>query len=363
MSKRFHQTVLALSLGLLGMGTAHAQLVIDNGPAQRPASSTVSPAPTAPVSPSAGLLIVDGYDVPKATAPPATPSTSAPVANPNPSAVVVATPTPPPAPVLEVGKRPANLTAPKGWADGVPLSVALRQVIPAEYGIFYDHSDKINTAKTVSWSGGRPWNDVLATVQRNGNVRLAILWDSKTVTVVAADQPALTALPSAADKAPAVAPTAIASASTPVLVTRPLPVTAPAVQTWRLDPAKTLRENVEAWVKQAGWNKLVWEGADYPIYGAASFTGSFDAADGPLAKLIDGFSDSKQPLLVRLTTMDRVVHVYNKNYQPVEIEATSAATLAPDILKDSGVKTSTVQDAQQGSSMSPININDRSVHH
>jgi hypothetical protein len=375
MSKRLHQTVLALSVGLLSLGTAHAQLLIDEGqphPAATAPTST-APVPTASVTtspatpPPAGLLIENGYDTPKVVAVPVPASAPMPTSVTVPvsqgTVVASAVPVSVPSEVVEVGTRPAFIRAPKGWADGVPLSVALRQVVPAEYSVV---SDKVDTAKAVSWSGDRPWNDVLGALARNAHVHIAILWDSKTVTVVPDTQPALVVLPAAKPVFVAIAPAhpvVVSTVPEEAVVTRPLPVAVPMVQTWRLDPNKTLRENVDAWVKQAGWNKLVWEGADYPIYGAATFVGAFDAPDGPLAKLIDGYAQSQQPLLVRLTTMDRVVHVYNKNYQPVEVESISAATLAPDILKDSGVKSTSAQNAQQGASMAPITINDRTVQH
>jgi len=140
------------------------------------------------------------------------------------------------------------------------------------------------------------------------------------------------------------------------------PVAVAPVQTWRLDPAKTLKQNVEGWAKQAGWNRVVWEGADYPIAAPAVFSGRFDAQDGPLAQLIAGYADSDQPLLVHLTTQDRVIHVVNKNYTPAQVDSVSAADLAPATFNLSGngqvpVDSQTIQD---GSKLAPIRIDDRS---
>jgi hypothetical protein len=101
------------------------------------------------------------------------------------------------------------------------------------------------------------------------------------------------------------------------------------------------------------------------VVAPATFTGQFDAPDGPLSSLIDGYAQSDQPLLVKLTTMDRVVHVSNKGYQPVEVEAVSAATLAPDVLKQSGVDpaaaAATSEAVQSGSKLAPITINDHAA--
>lgn len=352
MSKRLHQTVLALSLGMLAMGTAHAQLVIEDGQ-----SHSTSPPPTvtviqSPSSPRSGLLIVDGYDSPA-------PVRVVPVV------VARATPAVSASGVIELGHRPVNISSPKGWADGVPVSVALHQVVPSDFAI---HDERVAAGQTVSWSGGRPWNNVLETVARNGHLNITIRWDEKTVTVVPGSQAALVSVnptQTTTQTTTTVMVTHQSPMSHPVYI-QPAPVVAP-IQTWALDPSKSLRENVEAWVKKAGWNKLVWDGADYRVVAPATFTGQFDAPDGPLSRLIDGYADSDQPLLVKLTTMDRVVHVSNKGYQPVQVESVSAATLAPEVLTQSGADSAaaTPEAVRSGSQLAPITINDHGVsrHH
>lgn len=356
MSKRLHQTVLALSLAMVGVGSAHAQLVIETGQSDRAAAP---PTPTSPVKVSAtpaptrsGLVIVDGYDQPTA------PAVKQTVVSPTTTTTVAAVPTPDQS-VIEVGKRPAVMARPKGWADGVPMSVALRQIIPADFAL---RPDGVDTSALVSWSGDRPWNDILGTVARNAHVRAAILWDDKVVTLVPGDRPALTSVKSEETKSTRTTTTVVLNAPT-APVSSPSTVAVAPVQTWNLDPSKSLKENFEAWVKKAGWNKLLWEGADYPVYGPASFTGDFAAEDGPVATVIAAFEHSQKPLVVSMTLRDKVVHVYNKNFEPVEIQATSAAELAPEVLRNSGVDpsvTAPTSDAmKQGSQMAPINIHNR----
>ena len=48
-----------------------------------------------------------------------------------------------------------------GFGRDVPLSFAIRQVVPAHVRVVYD--DGVDRSAPVSWQGGRPWNDVIRT--------------------------------------------------------------------------------------------------------------------------------------------------------------------------------------------------------
>ena len=48
-----------------------------------------------------------------------------------------------------------------GFGRDVPLSFAIRQVVPAHVKVVFD--DGIDRSALVSWQGGRPWNDVIRT--------------------------------------------------------------------------------------------------------------------------------------------------------------------------------------------------------
>ncbi|NDE89696.1 MAG: hypothetical protein EB059_00935 [Alphaproteobacteria bacterium] len=47
----------------------------------------------------------------------------------------------------------------EGFADKVPLTVAIQQILPQGYG--YTLGDGVDPGQLVSWRGGRPWNVVL----------------------------------------------------------------------------------------------------------------------------------------------------------------------------------------------------------
>lgn len=72
------------------------------------------------------------------------------------------------APVVIQGQAPSSQGQPtvmaqepvvEGFADKVPLTIALQQVLPQGYG--YTLGDGVDPGQLVSWRGGRPWQVVL----------------------------------------------------------------------------------------------------------------------------------------------------------------------------------------------------------
>ena len=62
------------------------------------------------------------------------------------------------------GEAPGLLVRPRfqmavGFGHDVPLSFAVRQVIPAHLKVAF--GDGVDRSVLVSWKGGRPWNEVL----------------------------------------------------------------------------------------------------------------------------------------------------------------------------------------------------------
>lgn len=288
--------VLAVAL-LAFCGSAHAEFVVDASP------SPASPLPSASVSAARS------------------PAARSPAARmPAPRIREVAAPVSPPARA-------------EGWANDVPVTLALKQVVPSGWTVRLDKTDgrSLDENRLVSWKGGRAWPVVLSELALRGRFEATIRWSEKLVVVC----------PEPLAPAPALAATTLSGMGTdgssrprlvsppvsrPVLASRPVVV---APTQWRLDPKRTLRENVEDWTRQAGWNRVIWEAADYPIAAAATFSGDFLSAGGPLATLISAYDTSDQPLLVELTTMDKVVHVTNRNYRPVVVEPQTAQQFDP----------------------------------
>lgn len=216
------------------------------------------------------------------------------------------------------GVSSSDLTLPvRGWADQVPLEMALSQVVPSDWSI---QARGVDLKSDISWRGDKPWVEVLSDLTRQGKFNANVVWDRKVVVVFpvgALDGTALSPLPTK-HSSPVPKPVAVV-----------VPPPAPVVKTWKIDPNLTLRGNVEAWAKQAGWNTVVWEAADYPIVAPAVLSGEFASPTGPLAKLIDAYRDSDQPLEVSLSTMDKVVHVTNKNFDAPTVAPLTPRAIAP----------------------------------
>ena len=229
----------------------------------------------------------------------------------------------------------------------VPLAIALRQVVP-DCLVIKDNGVKMD--RVATWEGGRSWTQVLSDLGRAAGFLAHVDWTAGEVS-----------LAPLSDKAPAVvqnkntstdltataggavvrgsngnavqvgsgSTTAVASSpviATPAAAAKPLPA---APSRWTLDPTLTLRENVEAWARNAGWT-VVWEAVDYPIVAPATLDGEFASPAGPLARLIGSYDQSDQPLVVRLTTGDRVIQVRNKNYERTQVAPMPANTMVPD---------------------------------
>jgi hypothetical protein len=336
-----------------------------------------------------------------------------------------------------------------GWANNVPLELALQQIVPSNFTV---HANGVDLSRRVSWRGGQSWTEVLAGIARQSRFVTSVDWSRHTIvmspimvprplatarsissgpTILAgpsivtgpapqydappshptiyrvppqpssvsrpvyanveqssderADQSGYQSAPSStsadsfyapsepsvarvyvspqphaelsatpvmeappvihhvrhvtqqqpAYTAPSMYVPASASASMGESVERMAPARQPSLdgpQEWTLSPALTLRENVEAWAKKVGW-KLVWSAADYPIAAEAKFYGDFTSPDGPLSRLISAYEGSDQPLIARLSTLDKVVNVVNKNYNPAEVELKSIQENAPDSFK------------------------------
>ena len=235
--------------------------------------------------------------------------------------------------LVQVG-APMPGPAVAGWAKDVPLSLAMEQVVPTGWTL---ESNGVDMGKSVSWRGGRSWHAIVGDLAYGHRFDARVDWVKQQVTLGPAGSLAPSVAGSAAPvtKEGGTAPVQVATPTT-VPVAVPAPPVAVVASSWTLDPKKTLRENIDAWGQKAGWH-VVWEGADYPVYAPATFTGSFDSDKGPVATVIAAYDDSDQPLLARLHRRDRVIHISNRGYVPTTVVPTSPSDLAPSSFPNPGL--------------------------
>ena len=254
---------------------------------------------------------------------------------PMPQAPAVAVPVPSiPAPAPTFGKNSgktslANATismAPasassesvQGFASQIPLALALRQVLPAEYNFSIDQDVDMNTL--VSYKGGKPWRDTLqgmlstaglvsneqgttVTIGRaNSGEPSSVISSSSAPTV----SPALMENASVTSPAPALPPLAPARSVgqssylvPPVTTEEPIfnPVPAnPGLSggSWAAERGETLRKVLTDWCRRSGI-ELQWQAEyDYPIDASARFNSSFEDA---VRQLLAGFDGARpQPI-------------------------------------------------------------------
>jgi hypothetical protein len=195
----------------------------------------------------------------------------------------------------------------RGFANNVPLAVALRQILPPEYGFSVGQNVKLSVL--VSWQGGHPWRWTLNEMLRSAG--LAMREQGKMINIVSASGGAEAAsvtptpfLQSAEENKPiSLAPSTAAApvmqaapvAAAPSVVFRDLPPSqASTVDTWTANQGETLHKVLEKWCHRAGVD-LNWQAEyDYPVQASVTLTGTFEES---VRTLLTGFEGAQpQPI-------------------------------------------------------------------
>jgi hypothetical protein len=135
-------TILTLHAGLRPV---HADFVLQSGNPTPQGLPPVPPSGPGPVAPAPNPATTRGG-----------------TAMPAPSRAIAATPLSPPivtrTPIYLV---PQSFRAPvaHGFGDHVPLSFAVRQIVPASLHVTY--ASRVDPSAPVTWQGGQPWNVAL----------------------------------------------------------------------------------------------------------------------------------------------------------------------------------------------------------
>jgi hypothetical protein len=94
------------------------------------------------------------------------------------------TPAPNPKPKRRPPKTPVSAPKPalSGFGDRVPLTFAVRQIVPAHFQVAY--ADAVRKDAPVDWKGGEPWRETLADAVRP--LGLIVTVNGPKVTIAAA---------------------------------------------------------------------------------------------------------------------------------------------------------------------------------
>lgn len=227
-----------------------------------------------------------------------------------------------------VSTAPAgSYTVVRGFGKGMDLATAVSIVVPPSFAVSWP-AGAPRDAK-VSWSGDRPWPDVLrdmlAPLGLKADVGLATVDIARSEPAVAAPAPA---------PAPVLAPVTEVAAAAPAPLVRPAgsdvsPTAAPAApmidtvagnlpsRTWHVSAGDMLWQTLERWAADAGWT-VQWDNPerDYPLRADATFEGPFitqtydGAISGAAPELLRLFANAKPPVRAKFYFGNRVLRVW-----------------------------------------------------
>lgn len=149
--------------------------------------------------------------------------------------------------IKEVGFGKAKVI--KGSGSNMKLSDTLRLVAPRGWKV-YTHKN-VSESEVISWSGGRPWTEVLSRIGTDHGYEFRVHWNSKTVTARRAST--LGAKPASNDDTP-----------------KPIYLGTTVYTAYK---GELLSTELARWAKTEGWNLHWGISEDYPVAFDSEFGG------------------------------------------------------------------------------------------
>lgn len=171
--------------------------------------------------------------------------------------------------IIHVGTIPAEIAAAKGMGEDIPMSLAVQQIMPDGWAVYFDEGE--GKDRLVSWTGSDVWVKSLERVLVREDGTAKIDWTRKVVTIK------------------------VAVIKEEILPTETISMgsTAKAAATERVWQVRYTDGNIQGtlrrWAEESGegW-QISWESPmEFPTVLEAEFIGSFrDAVDGVVSALI-----------------------------------------------------------------------------
>jgi hypothetical protein len=167
-----------------------------------------------------------------------------------------------------------------GFGHDIPLSIAVKQIVPSSVHVNFDNS--VDQSMMVTWHGGKSWQEVLADAIRPNSLFISENAPSSIVISAMRPAPAMAAGFGAQTVIPGPVPGYLnnpANSFAPQISTLQ-PVALPPIEipTWTAKSSDTLHQALEAWCKRANVT-LKWDSEfDYPIETDVSLTGDFETS-------------------------------------------------------------------------------------
>jgi hypothetical protein len=232
---------------------------------------------TASTSDLSGPIVIQGTPRPS---PPMPASPSLPLSS---SASSSPSPSPSPSP------SSSSSDAVHGFANHVPLAVALRQILPQGYGFSVDQD--VDLGVLVSFSGGKPWRDTLKEalmpagliVREQGQMVSIGYPASREMALAPATGESAMAKPKPLPQGhflslpPEMAP--IGDIPPTIITGKSADMSSKLVlQSWDAERGDSLRKIVEMWAHRADVETNWMSEYDYPLQASVHFTGTFEDA-------------------------------------------------------------------------------------
>lgn len=192
--------------------------------------------------------------------------------------------------VLSFAPLTAALAGVDGFGDDVPMSLAVKQIVPDGMRITFGNGVDVN--RTVSWNGGGgEWKTVLEGLARQNGLVTTYVGDEVRLTVQGAPSQ-VSAMPAPAGGKSAgitIEPYRGGGSAAPAAPEAgweeyKAPAPAPMAAAWQAPAGESLRTILSDWATRGGWS-LAWEtGFEYRINNPIAFQGNFVDAAGALVR-------------------------------------------------------------------------------
>jgi hypothetical protein len=171
------------------------------------------------------------------------------------------------------------------FGKNVPLFVALENLVPNSKAwtiVFQPGTENM----AVSWKDAASWRDAVVQISKSNQLIIAINEPAKRISV----------------------------ARTAEMAKR---LAQPGQDVWQLNTELSLRGNLEAWAKKAGW-KVDWGTTqiDYPVDHSATLVGNFAGRGGVVDRVLNATVAREVPLTAKFYRGNNVVVIQEDGYKP-----------------------------------------------
>jgi len=181
----------------------------------------------------------------------------------------------------------------EGFGSGIPLVIAVRQIVPPKYGFVF--GDGLDLGMKVDWQGGKPWNEVLDNLGSVYNFSVRISND--IVKLVPSNGKIVVPIALSEEERAVLAPIPMDDAM-PVTITPPVVIETPMIEPIK-DETPVVQENSTS-KPEISWN----EPASVPVI----------SADGTVTELVT----QDEPSMPEPITKKKILVLEEKTTAPIE---------------------------------------------